>query len=186
LDLKPMDKLAEKQKLVVDYSLKFLLPGELIIAREPTNIWTVLGSCVSVILFNPRKKISAVCHAQLSENSYGGRCRDVCPHPCKITPLENDFKYVSCSVNYMVEEFSKFGIRNNEIEAAIYGGASMMKKSVSPFYKIGEENVKTAHKMIDQYKLKLMRKDTGGFSGRTLRHYSDSGLTEIKSHKGEE
>ncbi len=53
------------------------------IAEEPTIIWTILGSCVAVVFYNKRLKISAICHAQLpGEKLQGEQCSDNCPIRC--------------------------------------------------------------------------------------------------------
>src|ERR1700691_3645113 len=43
----------------------YLQPGESYLAREPTIIRTILGSCVGVAFWNDRLGIGALCHAQL-------------------------------------------------------------------------------------------------------------------------
>ena len=45
----------------------FLQPGEVVISTAPQNVWTVLGSCISIVLYSRRLKVSAICHAKLPE-----------------------------------------------------------------------------------------------------------------------
>ncbi len=42
-----------------------LKAGEIYIAEKPTLVATVLGSCISVTMFNNRFKIGAICHGAL-------------------------------------------------------------------------------------------------------------------------
>ena len=43
----------------------YLQPGESYLARKPTIIRTILGSCVGVTFWSARLGIGALCHAQL-------------------------------------------------------------------------------------------------------------------------
>jgi chemotaxis protein CheD len=161
-----------------------LNPGELQITKEPKLYWTVLGSCISVIFYNKRLKASAICHAQLAEEKHREyTCVDFCPHPCyRDAPDSNRFKFVTCSVKYMYDTFRNMGIQNNEITVKLFGGAKVIK-SPSMEKTIGDENVETAVKMLENYGLKITSQHTGGENGRTLYFYSDTGEVYLKKHR---
>ncbi len=55
-----------------------------------------------------------------------------------------------------------------------------MFKLIKGMPKIGDMNVEKAKELIKQNKLKIINEDTGGYSSRTLTHYSDTGITELK------
>jgi chemotaxis protein CheD len=166
----------------LQYPEKFLLIGQLHVSVQPTYVWTVLGSCVSVILYSPRKRISGICHAQLAEKktAHNNKCSDVCPKPCHREPSDSEFRYVTCSVNYMMEQLLKLGAVKSEIQASVYGGSTMLTGSP---YDIGGENLRIAYKMIENYGLRVVNFDTGGTKGRSIRHFSDTGITLVKTHK---
>lgn len=162
-----------------------LNPGELYIATEPTLVWTLLGSCVAISFYNARLRIGAICHAQVAEERHREyRCSDFCPHPCFAeAPDSNRFKYVACSIRYMYERFTQFGISGHEITVKLFGGANMF--SVHQTMKsVGEENIEVARKMINDFGLRLVKESVGGKSGRTLYFYSDTGeiLLKITKH----
>jgi chemotaxis protein CheD len=162
-----------KARPEIAYSKAFLSLGELIIVDKPTHIWTILGSCVSVILHNPRKKVSALCHAQLSENkvlgSIDGRYID------KV--VNGDFRYVACSINYMLDQLYTMGINKSEIYASIYGGANIIAEFS---HKIGSDNSAAAINVLEKNGIRILRKDIGGTQSRTIRHFSDTGTTHVK------
>jgi len=44
---------------------RFLQPGHLVIATEPMQVTTILGSCVAVCLFDTTKRIGGINHFML-------------------------------------------------------------------------------------------------------------------------
>ncbi len=165
-----------------EYEYVCLYPGELYIAEMPTVIWTVLGSCLAIVFHHQASGCGAICHAQLSEIAGGAnRCSDACPNPCFAeTSGENPFKFVSCSIHYLVGSFAAKGIYPRDIDVKLFGGASILTSS--PIKTVGDMNIEVAEKMLDDYHLQIMSKHIGGNQGRTLYFYSDSGEVFLKRH----
>lgn len=161
------------------YFKTFLTIGGLIVADKPMQIWTILGPCVSVILHSPKKKISAMCHAQLVERSYTRREYFNFESLQYTTSTINniDFKYVICSVNYMIEQFLSMGINKHDIQASVYGGARLFSDSV---FDIGMENINVAFEILQDQGIDIVKTDVGGDKSRLIRHYSDTGITQVK------
>lgn len=155
-----------------------LLPGELVIAKNGETIWTVLGSCVTVILYNSRLKISAVCHAQLPSRTLEIHCSTSCTSPCRQNE-SCEFKYVSCSIEYMLDQFHKLGIQNREIDVRLYGGANVLELS-SDKPRIGDKNVSKAKQILREKGLTIFKEDTGGNKSRSITHLANIGMTKLK------
>lgn len=131
----------------------YLRPGELVIADEPMLVTTVLGSCISVILFSPRRRIGAICHATMPSG-----------------PDDNPSKYADQSVLYMLEEFLLRGIKRQETIVKIFGGSDMfnLKDVASKAKSIGAQNISVAMKTLNQAGYEPMVNDIGGELGRKL------------------
>ena len=157
-----------------------LLPGELVIVKNGETVWTVLGSCIAVIFYNKRLNISAVCHAQLPSKTFEAHCSESCISPCGQDEMD-DFKYVSCSIKYMLTSFQKLGIRNNEIDVRLYGGSNMLGLG-SEKPRIGEKNIAVAKQLIKENDLTISSEDIRGYSSRAITHYSDLGMTKVKTN----
>lgn len=155
-----------------------LLPGQLVISDKDEEVWTLLGSCVSIIFYNPQRRVSGVSHAQLPHESMESACKDRCPKPCGRDEKQR-FRYVTCSFRYMLEQFNKLGIHNKEIEVSIFGGGNMLNLK-KPIDRIGERNVIMAKELISKNNLVIKREDTGGDVSRTIIHHSTSGITELR------
>ena len=167
-----------------DYPSVYLKASELCVCRKPTVVKTVLGSCVAVTMFCARRKIGMMCHAMM-------------PHP-GIRDSEDShdpaiqFKYVSRVIPEMVRRMSSYGIKQNEIEVKLFGGAGMKIFSAlsagSSFatpcsngsFAIGKSNVKIAKQLIETKNLRLIAEDVGGSLGRKIIFHSDTGRVLLK------
>lgn len=162
----------------------FLPIGKLMVVKEATTIWTVLGSCVSIVIFDRITRYAAICHAQLpekGENDYA--CRTVCPNPChhKLTS-DSSFKYVTCSINYMVSKLNELGVSNNSMIVSLVGGASLFNLRQDG-KSVGEKNAEIALDMVRKHKLNLVKQDLGGNVGRKLLFNSGIGQIDVQYQK---
>jgi len=167
-----------------------LLPGELVVVTSPREIvWSVLGSCVSVILHVPGK-ISAVCHAQMPSRSQFDRiCSDSCPHPCfKRISDSNDFKFVTCSIEYMIDSIREAGADPRQVRVSLLGGASVLPPRASGGESIGSRNLAVARETFASLGLGIARERTGGSKVMSFRYFtgSDQLLLRIDGSKTEE
>lgn len=154
----------------------YLHPGEICISKRPKRVVTVLGSCVSVTMFNNRLQAGAICHGTMPSC----RTRQGCQGPCI-----DAFKFMDCSINYMLERFRKYGIANHEIEAKIFGGAEALMSKTSN--SIGKQNIKTTLHIIGKEKIRVVAADVGDSFGRKLvflTHTGDVFLKRLKDNNG--
>jgi chemotaxis protein CheD len=157
--------------------------GEVVVAKRPTSIKTVLGSCVAVILHAPRLKISALCHAQMPEKHSDGRCRDSCPHPCNQKSSDlGGFMYVTCCVRKMLSELRRLHVDEGEIVATLVGGANVLQ-GMDRRWSVADRNVAVAIATLEKQRIPIRYTDVGGTEGRTIEHLSDSNRTTVRYHR---
>ena len=152
----------------------YLYPGEICITKRSKRVITVLGSCVSVTMFNPRLRVGAICHGTLPSCRTGEECHEPCIEA---------FKFMDCSIKYMLERFREYGIANNEIEIKIFGGADTLMSKISN--SIGSQNVKTTLRIIGREKMRVVAADVGDSFGRKLVFFTHTGevfLQRLKNH----
>lgn len=154
--------------------------GAVHVATKPNLVWTVLGSCVSVILFVPRMKVSAICHAQLPKPGKSGeQCNEECAHPCFRNRSDaNSLRYVTCCVEYMFKALDRLQVRKNGIAASVIGGASLLGTDLKR--SVGNQNVELARQILESHGIAVAYDHTGGTHGRTLTYTTDTG--QIKVH----
>jgi len=131
----------------------FLMPGELFVAREPTIISTILGSCVSVTMFSPRFKVGGMCHALLPED--------------EASSGSDPRRFVDNAIVHMVREFHKLGIQRKDILVKLFGGSDVLPTANSEST-VGTQNVKKAREIIKREKLRLVAQDVRGEQGRKI------------------
>jgi chemotaxis protein CheD len=149
----------------------YLKPAEIYMADSPSIVKTVLGSCVSITMFNHRLKVGAICHGLLPHCKGKTRCKGAC---------NAGFKYVDCSIRHMLEQFSSLGIGHREIEVKLFGGADMFRTGAGERETVGAQNTQTALRIIEKEHLNLCKTDTGGDRGRKIFFYTHTGEIFLK------
>lgn len=151
-----------------DLPLVTLHPGELFVAREPTIITTILGSCVSVCLHCPTNNIGAMCHGVLPT------------HNKKYRDNKKSFRFVESSVNYMIDVLTMSGTLSptSNLVAKIFGGANVLPqipKTNSQTDSIGSQNIEIARQVLAKRNISLAVEKVGGSEGCKIFFYSHTG-----------
>lgn len=141
----------------------YLKPGEIYMTKDPTVVSTVLGSCVSVTLFNRRLGIGAICHALFPE--------------AKEDVNGDGFKYVDYALSKIIDKFDSMGIKLSEIETKLFGGSDIVEMNDEDRLRptVGKQNIDAAFNLIKNRKLRLISSDVGGLEGRKIIFYTHTG-----------
>lgn len=152
----------------------YLKPSEIYFAERASLIETVLGSCISVTMYDRRSGVGIICHCLLP------RCKNErpCERRCPDGP-----KYVDCSMRRMIEQFDSHDVKRNDIEVKMFGGADMFAggKAAS----VGRQNIETAMNVIASEGLNLIALDVGGTQGRRIFFNTHTGEVFLKRLKKE-
>lgn len=144
----------------------FLNPGEYYFG-EDGQLRTLLGSCVSVVMWHPRKRVGGMCHFVLPTRSSGHGSFDP--------------RYGDEAIFLMLGHIKELGARPKEFEVRLYGGGDMFPSiEASEGKKIGINNVKMAKAMLGQYGFTVVEEDTGGHYHRRISFNTRSGKLEVK------
>lgn len=156
----------------LDLPIINLLPGDLYIARKPSIISTILGSCVSVCLYAPSWKVGTMCHCLLPFSS--GRDRGA------------PYRYVDQAVTYMLGKMKEMNILQNKIVSHIFGGADMLLKiSGNATLSIGKQNIEAARAILQEFHIPIKREDVGGNKGRKIFFLSAMGKISVREISSE-
>jgi len=150
-----------------------LKAGEMHYADRPTLVVTVLGSCLSVILYNRRLGIGGICHGMLPSCGNQKTCRGDCTEK---------FRYVDCAIREMVKSFDRLGVKRSELEVKCFGGADMFSRPIekSGILSVGRQNAETAEEVMKSEGLTLITRDVGGLQGRKILFYTHTGEVLLK------
>src|SRR5579864_2623576 len=87
----------------------FLYPGQMFVAREPTVITTILGSCAALCLWDRKKKIGGMNHYLLPDGTDSG---------------PNRLRYGNIANPALLNEIISMGCEVKDLQAKIFGGSS--------------------------------------------------------------
>jgi chemotaxis protein CheD len=128
----------------------FLGPGYVFLGVEPAVISTVLGSCVSVCIYDRKRKKGGM-------NRYR--------YPFVGDKRKSTAVYGNAAVVALIRMMVEDGSQKKNLEAQIIGGAH------NPDYckkDIGRENIRIAKQILTKEGITLTSEDTGGNKGRKV------------------
>jgi len=149
--MKPAPHAAEAHKTVV------LSAGDFYFGGGRTRISTLLGSCVSITLWHPRRHIGGMCHYMMTE-----RERDA--------ERALDGRYANEAFALFLHHVEQAGTRPSEYQAKLFGGANMFKNNKGGGMDVGARNVDYAHRLLDAAHIALVAEHVAG-SGRRKLHF---------------
>lgn len=141
----------------------FLKPGGIYVSAEETQVHTVLGSCVSVCVFDTVLKVGGINHFIFHRAMSN-------PRSCR---------YGDVAVPHLLWLMMQSGSQPEHLIAQIIGGS----KNVIPGSIVGEENAKIASEILAATGIKIGQVDVGGERFRKLIFSTGTGELHIK--KGE-
>jgi chemotaxis protein CheD len=136
----------------------FLQPGEFYFGDEKTRMRTVLGSCVAILLWQPRLRIGGMCHFMLPHR---GR-------PRNGGPL--DGRYADDALGLFMKELRRTSTSPGDYRVRVCGGGSMLGrgKKLPPEADICRRNVEAARNLILGAGFQLHAEDLGGDGHRNV------------------
>ena len=149
---------------------RYLHPGQVLVAAEPTVITTILGSCVSVCLFDGRRRIGGINHFMLPNWAGRGRASE---------------RFGNVAVENLVERMLAAGCSTGDMTAKLYGGSHLLRGSddaaePGPSAVLGARNVEVARALLARSRIEIVTQDVGGRLGRKLAFRSDDGTVQLK------
>lgn len=154
-----------------------LQPGELKLARTPTILQTILGSCVSVTFWSTRLGAGAMCHGVLP------RCPREWPAGSTIA---DGHRYVDFCIRYLAEQFDALGASRREVEVKLFGGADVLPVLAGRAAKptIGALNRGVALEVLEEEGFEILAQDLGGTRGRRIHFNTGTGEVLVRRLAG--
>jgi len=154
----------------------YLQPGEMYLAREPTMIRTLLGSCVGVTFWSKRLGIGALCHAMLP------RCPD--GYSLGVNP-EGGYRYVDFCIRDLARKFDGLGADRTEVQVKLFGGADVLLGSEDAPIRdtVGSINCNTALEVLRTEGLQVAASSLRGKSGLNIHFNTGNGEVQLRRLK---
>ncbi|CAK0751531.1 putative chemoreceptor glutamine deamidase CheD 3 [Gammaproteobacteria bacterium] len=133
----------------------FIHPGEFHFGQAPLLIGTLLGSCVAVTLWHPKRKIGGMCHIMLpTRGGWLGKTLDG--------------RYADEAVELLHQSTLMWGARATEFQAKLFGGGNMFKGLGETAHNVSHRNVETTRKLVQQRGYQLSGEHVRGSGHRKL------------------
>lgn len=137
----------------------FLRPGDYYFGDRETRIRTLLGSCISITFWHPKRLVGGMCHFMLPER---GRRRKP-----GIEPL--DGRYADEVMALLVREIDLVGAPHAEYEVKLFGGGNMFPQTnMDASVQVGHKNMLEARRLIKQYGFKSIAENMGDEGHRSI------------------
>lgn len=136
----------------------FLQPGEYFVGDANYRIRTLLGSCVSITLWHPRRRIGAMSHFLLSSRM-----------PNDALSRSLDGRYAEESMHLMLQELGRLKVAPAECHGKIFGGGNMFPGQARVAVRnIGQINGETARALLREHKIPIVSESLFGTGHRQI------------------
>jgi len=161
----------------------YLASSGILFSTTPKNVWTILGSCVSIVFYHPGSRTGSLCHVQYPYPRIGNAPKENKQFITGTVEYSEEYNYANLAINYMLTRFRHKGTALNELVTHLYGGSNIFQFSFNK-KSIGAMNVDAAKETLAGFGLKINFEDTGGSVGRKILFNTGSGRVLMQPHKG--
>jgi chemotaxis protein CheD len=130
-----------------------LLPGDVVVGTLGDQFRTLLGSCISVVLTDPRRTVGAMCHIV-----------HVGQPPTGAT---EDTAYGLPAMEAMFSGLARMGINPRMCEAFLYGGGNMFPELFRTQH-VGANNADWVRAFLQQQGIAILDEHVGGHGYRKI------------------
>jgi len=142
----------------------YLHPGQIVVVSQPAMITTVLGSCVSVCLWDPVARVAGINHFLLP-----------------LLPMrgESEERYGNTAMQRLIDDVLALGGVMHRLTAKVFGGANVLMPN-NARKSIGIQNVEVARDILHLHEIEIAADETGGRHGRKLHFDTATGGVWVK------
>ena len=147
-----------------------ILPEQYHATNDTTVITTVLGSCVSVCLFDTTNGVGGMNHYMLPGDS-GVSC----------SPETGSARYGTHAMKLLVEHVIELGATHANLEAKVFGAGRVMDGMSD----IGRQNADFALRYLKERRIRITAVDVGDTCPRKIYFYPATGQAFVKRIQGQ-
>ncbi len=140
----------------------FLHPGRIFVSPEPSTVRMILGSCVAVCLWDPRRRTGGANHFLL-------------PYQGSDSPEFGDV-----AIQQLIEKLREMGCTPAGLMAKLFGGSCVIEGLQSKETHVGTRNVCLAKKLLGSEGIPIVAEDVGGQRGRRVIFQTDDGSAWVR------
>jgi chemotaxis protein CheD len=145
--------------------MTFVHTGEVAVARSATLMHTVLGSCVSVCLWDPTTGIGGINHFLL---------------PDQVTNGISSARFGNVAVRTLLRDLDALGAKVESLQAKVFGGAAVLSPRLAQPDALGLRNAELARVLLGLAGIPVVAEDVGGDHGRKLIFRTSDGAAWVR------
>jgi len=134
-----------------------IYPGEYYASTGPEMISTVLGSCVSIALFDEEHKIGGINHFMLAKNN-------------SVEQEQGDVlmgKFGEFAIDLLIKDLKAKNADISKLQAKVFGGSNVFNQELNGG-QVGEVNTKFAFDYLTYLNIPILNSNTGGTLPRKI------------------
>jgi chemotaxis protein CheD len=156
---------ASVQSANVPQGQVYLHPGDLHVESNGARLRTILGSCIAVCLWDGRLKIAGMNHFLLS-------------HRGTQSPSN---RFGDVAMSRLISAMGARGSSPAGMQAAVYGGASLISSFREQAKTIGAQNAEYALDYLADQGIQVSNRKLGGTRGMKVIFDTVNGLTQVET-----
>jgi chemotaxis protein CheD len=144
-----------------------LHPGEYHVTRESMMLSTLLGSCVSVCLYDPVQRVMGMNHFLLASRRHNQHL------PLLVSEAG---RYGIHAMELLINGLLRQGAKRSNLRAKAFGGGNVLGRDCpqkNDFMCIGDVNVRFVKEFLREDGIPLLASDLGGDVGRQIHFVGD-------------
>lgn len=143
-----------------------ILPGEYYVTNQNTMIVTVLGSCVSACIRDPRTGIAGMNHFLLPGDPSGS------------DQLDPSARYGAYAMELLVNQLLKLGASRHHLEAKVFGGGNVLRGLT--LHNVGQRNGEFVTDYLHNEEIPVLASDIGGDYPRKVYFFPETGKVKVR------
>ena len=144
----------------------YLHAGHMFVSGTPCRVSTILGSCVSVALFDPVAQVGGLNHFLL---------------PAGPEHAAPSARFGTVAVPWLIEALVAAGAQRRSLQAKVFGGACVLRAFRSTAGNLGQKNVQVAKAVLLAEGIPIVAEDVNGERGRKLIFQTHDGAAWVRS-----
>jgi chemotaxis protein CheD len=141
----------------------YLEAGDLFIASGPAMASTVLGSCVSVCLWDPVRRAGGMNHFVLPT----------------AAAERAEPRYGDVAIDMLVQALHELGCRAADLRAKVFGGANVLGTAGAD--SVGLRNSRFALEHLERHGIPVSARKVGGDCGLYLKFSTEAGAVLVRA-----
>ena len=150
-----------------DYAKHIVMPGQHFVSWGPTEIATLLGSCVAACIWDQNRRIGGMNHFMLPD----------APRENSVNDASFPLRYGLHAMERLINDLLMMGAKRETLLAKVFGGGNITGACGTA--NVGRRNSEFVLDFLRKDKIRVGAIDLGGMHSRRIRFYTDTGKVRV-------